>query len=101
MGYSQQHGIDFIEVFAPDACMDTVRMIVALAACKGWNIFQLDVKSAFLHASLFFLFSFTFVVVRVVSVRIARSLLCLLWWRCIVYDGSWASDDCCGGWYGH
>ena len=52
MGYSQQHGIDFIEVFAPDACMDTVRMIVALAACKGWNIFQLDVKSAFLHGEL-------------------------------------------------
>ena len=52
MGYSQQHGIDFIEVFAPDACMDTVRMIVALAACKGWNIFQLDVKSAFLNGVL-------------------------------------------------
>ncbi|RDX61375.1 hypothetical protein CR513_60404, partial [Mucuna pruriens] len=49
-GYSQQHGIDFFEVFAPVARMDTMRLIVALAACKGCDIFQLDVKSAFLHA---------------------------------------------------
>ena len=27
-------------------------MIVALAACRGWDIFQLDVKSAFLHGRL-------------------------------------------------
>jgi hypothetical protein len=51
-GYSQQHGIDFTEVFAPVARMDTVRMIVALAACRGWDIFQLDVKFAFLHGEL-------------------------------------------------
>jgi hypothetical protein len=51
-GYSQQHGIDFTEVFAPVARMDTIRMIVALAACRGWDIFQLDVKSAFLHGEL-------------------------------------------------
>jgi len=51
-GYSQQYGIDFSEVFAPVARMDTVRLIIALAACKGWDIFQLDVKSAFLHGEL-------------------------------------------------
>ncbi|RDX92337.1 hypothetical protein CR513_25549, partial [Mucuna pruriens] len=51
-GYSQQHEIDFSEVFAPVARMDTVRLIMALAACKGWDIFQLDVKSAFLHGEL-------------------------------------------------
>ncbi|KAA0060698.1 Retrovirus-related Pol polyprotein from transposon TNT 1-94 [Cucumis melo var. makuwa] len=33
-GYSQQHGIDYTEVFAPVARMDTVRMIVALVAQK-------------------------------------------------------------------
>ena len=51
-GYSQQQGVDFIEIYAPVACMDTVRMIVALAAQRGWTIYQLDVKSAFLHGEL-------------------------------------------------
>lgn len=51
-GYCQQEGIDFTEVFAPVARMDTVRIIVALAACRGWEIFQMDVKSAFLHGEL-------------------------------------------------
>lgn len=51
-GYSQQHGVDYTEVFAPVARMDTVRMIIALAAQRSWRIYQLDVKSAFLHGEL-------------------------------------------------
>lgn len=51
-GYTHQHGVDYTEVFAPVARMDTVRLIIALAAQKGWTIYQLDVKSAFLHGEL-------------------------------------------------
>lgn len=51
-GYSQKHGIDYTEDYAPVARMDTVRTILARAAQKGWIVYQLDVKSAFLHGVL-------------------------------------------------
>ena len=51
-GFSQKFGIDYTEVFAPVARWDTIRMILALAACRGWDVYQLDVKSAFLHGEL-------------------------------------------------
>lgn len=34
-GYAQEYGIGYTEVFAPVARMDTVRMIIALAAQQG------------------------------------------------------------------
>ena len=46
-GYTQEHGIDYTEVYAPVARMDTVRMIIVFAAQKGWKLYELDVKSAF------------------------------------------------------
>jgi hypothetical protein len=51
-GYTQRHGIDFNEVFAHVARWDTIRSILALAANNRWNVFQLDVKSVFLHGEL-------------------------------------------------
>jgi len=50
--YSQQYGIDYVEVFAHVARLDTVRIILSIAAQHGWTVFQLDVKSAFLHGEL-------------------------------------------------
>ena len=41
-GYAQEYGIDYTEVFAPVARMDTIRMIIAMAAQRGWGIHQLD-----------------------------------------------------------
>ena len=51
-GYAQQHGIDYTEVFAPVARLDTIRLVIALAAKEEWTVYQLDVKSAFLHGEL-------------------------------------------------
>ncbi|GAU49517.1 hypothetical protein TSUD_300440 [Trifolium subterraneum] len=51
-GYSQQHGIDFNEVFAPVARWDTIRTILAVAASQGWFVYQFNVKSVFLHGEL-------------------------------------------------
>ncbi|CAM8953938.1 unnamed protein product [Rhodiola kirilowii] len=51
-GYRQKPGIDYFEVFAPVARMDTIRMIIALAAQNRWKIHQMDVKSAFLNGVL-------------------------------------------------
>nr|GEY93855.1 zinc finger, CCHC-type [Tanacetum cinerariifolium] len=51
-GYIQEHGIDFEEVFAPVARMETIRLLLALAANNKWEVHHLDVKSAFLHGDL-------------------------------------------------
>ncbi|KAJ7978471.1 Retrovirus-related Pol polyprotein from transposon TNT 1-94 [Quillaja saponaria] len=51
-GYKQEYGVDYTEVFAPVARHDTIRLVIALAAQNSWPIFQLDVKSAFLHGNL-------------------------------------------------
>ena len=51
-GYVQREGIDFEEVFAPVARLETVRAIIALAASNSWEIHHLDVKTAFLHGEL-------------------------------------------------
>ena len=51
-GYKQRAGIDYDEVFAPVARMETIRLLVSLAAQNCWKIFQMDVKSAFLNGYL-------------------------------------------------
>ena len=51
-GYVQQYGVDFEEVFAPVARLETIRLLISLAATNGWEIHHLDVKTAFLHGEL-------------------------------------------------
>ena len=48
-GYAQRQGVDFEEVFAPVARMETVRLLLALAAHSSWEVHHMDVKSAFLN----------------------------------------------------
>lgn len=51
-GYVQKKGIDFEEVFAPVARMESVRLMLAVAAHRGWSVHHMDVKSAFLNGEL-------------------------------------------------
>lgn len=51
-GYRQKAGIDYDEVFAPVARMDTIRLLITQAAQMKWPIYQMDVKSAFLNGTL-------------------------------------------------
>ena len=51
-GYAQTYGIDYEETFSPVARMATVRVVIAMAASKGWSLHQMDVKNAFLHGDL-------------------------------------------------
>nr|KYP63255.1 Retrovirus-related Pol polyprotein from transposon TNT 1-94 [Cajanus cajan]KYP63262.1 Retrovirus-related Pol polyprotein from transposon TNT 1-94 [Cajanus cajan] len=51
-GYSQQPGVDYNKTFAPVARLDTIIALIPLAAQKGWNIYLLDVKSAFFNGVL-------------------------------------------------
>jgi hypothetical protein len=51
-GYAQVQGVDFDEVFAPIARIETVRVLLALAAQGGWEVHHMDVKSAFLNGDL-------------------------------------------------
>nr|GFA98627.1 retrovirus-related Pol polyprotein from transposon TNT 1-94 [Tanacetum cinerariifolium] len=51
-GYRQEEGIDFKESFAPVARMEAIRIFLAYAAHKSFTVFQMDVKTAFLHGSL-------------------------------------------------
>ena len=51
-GFVQREGVDFEEAFAPVARMESVRLLLALAAVKDWRVHHLDIKSTFLNGEL-------------------------------------------------
>ena len=51
-GYAQMHDIDYEETFAPVAKMTTVQIVISVAAAKGWDLHQMNVKNAFLQGEL-------------------------------------------------
>ena len=44
--------IDFDEVFAPMAGLETIRLLINLAAAYGWEVHHLDVKTVLSHGEL-------------------------------------------------
>ncbi|KAL4342059.1 hypothetical protein GQ457_08G024400 [Hibiscus cannabinus] len=51
-GYAQIGGVNYGDTFAPVARLDTIKLLIAIAGQLGWNVFHLDVKSAFLNGEL-------------------------------------------------
>jgi hypothetical protein len=51
-GFSQVEGIEYKETFAPIAKMNSICLVLALAASHKCEVHQMDVKSAFLHKYL-------------------------------------------------
>lgn len=51
-GYTQEHVIDFDEVYAPVTRLETVRLLLALAAKNKWQVHHMDVKTAFLNGEV-------------------------------------------------
>jgi hypothetical protein len=48
-GFSQVEGLDFREIFAPVPRLEVIRILLAFATPKGFKLYQMDVKSAFLN----------------------------------------------------
>jgi hypothetical protein len=48
-GFSQVEGLDFGETFAPVTHLEAIRILLAFAASKGFKLYQMDVKNAFLN----------------------------------------------------
>jgi hypothetical protein len=48
-GHSQVEGLDFGETFALVARLEAIKILLAFAASKGFKLYQMKVKSAFLN----------------------------------------------------
>ncbi|KAL0394477.1 UNVERIFIED_CONTAM: Retrovirus-related Pol polyprotein from transposon RE2 [Sesamum latifolium] len=48
-GYTQRPGVDFEETYSPVAMAKSIRILLAVAAWYDYEIWQMDVKTAFLN----------------------------------------------------
>ena len=51
-GYTQMEGIDYEETFSPIAMLKSIKILLSIAACLNFEIWQMDVKTAFLNGNL-------------------------------------------------
>ena len=51
-GYTQKEGIDYEETFSPVAMLKSIRILLSIVAHLDYEIWQMDVKTAFLNGHL-------------------------------------------------
>ena len=51
-GYHQRQGIDYDEIFSLVATLKSIKILLAIAAHYDYEIWQMDVKTAFLNGML-------------------------------------------------
>ncbi|KZV22848.1 hypothetical protein F511_19440 [Dorcoceras hygrometricum] len=51
-GYAQRQGVDYNETFSPVAMFKSIRILLAIAAWYDYEIWQMDVKTAFLNGNI-------------------------------------------------
>nr|GEV98797.1 putative reverse transcriptase domain-containing protein [Tanacetum cinerariifolium] len=52
IGHIKEEGIDYEEVFAPEARIEAIRLFLAYASFMGFLVYRIDVKSAFLYGTI-------------------------------------------------
>ena len=51
-GYRQREGLDYFDTYSPVTRINSIRMVVAIAALRNLEVHQMDVKTAFLNGDL-------------------------------------------------
>ena len=51
-GFTQTHGIDYDETFSPVVMAKSIRILLAIVSYYDYEIWQMDVKTAFLNGKL-------------------------------------------------
>ena len=51
-GFKQTHGIDYDETFSPVTMLESIRILLAIAAYYDYEIWKMDVKTAFFNGNL-------------------------------------------------
>ena len=50
--YKQKEGFDYFDTYSPVTRINSIRMVLAIAALRNLEVHQMDVKTAFLNGGL-------------------------------------------------
>ncbi|GJV42155.1 calcineurin B-like protein 4 [Tanacetum coccineum] len=51
-GFRQREGLDFFDTYLPVMRITSIKMVLAIAALRNWEVHQIDVKMTFLNGDL-------------------------------------------------